>query len=85
MSSGLNRCGGIFTPGLICCGSVIQAASVDASLRSVPAPIVSRDATCVRSGACWPFASVPVTAWHIAQVDAMNYFVDGVVGDIPKS
>ena len=46
--------GGIWLPGLLACGSRIQAARCSGVFGSVPAPSVLRVARCVRSGATWP-------------------------------
>src|SRR4051812_35150915 len=60
------------TPGLMLCGSTIHPARLPRVLRIVPAAIVRRLATCVRSGPACDAASVPSTLWHIAQDPCMN-------------
>src|SRR5688500_13876771 len=65
MSAGARRLGGIFTPGLIACGSAIQASSASGVLGNVAAARVLRLPTWVRSGATLPAEGVPWIPWHI--------------------
>src|SRR5438552_11094102 len=65
-------------PGLYRCGSASQPrmfATMFASVfSSTPAPMVTREPTCVRSGPAVPFASVPRMVWQLTQMLARNIF-----------
>src|SRR3954464_7668565 len=69
-SSGAMGLAGMFTPGLMPCGSRIQPARWPTVFGTVPAASVPRLARCVRSGARRALALVPWIAWHMTQVPA---------------
>ena len=57
---------GMLLPGLMVCGSAIQAASEPRVVRNRPAAMVRRLPTWVRSGPVVPAAGVPRTVWQAA-------------------
>ena len=56
---------GIFDPGLIASGFLIQSRSVSCVLAAAPEASVSRVMKCVRSGPKRPFAFVPAMVWQL--------------------
>ena len=74
---------GMLLPGLIVCGSAIQAASDPRVVGSSPAAMVRRLATWVRSGPSVPAAGVPRTVWQAAQALAVKNCAPGLA--VPPS